>query len=662
MKKMLIFICLAAIILIVPNMNVQAVTTSSTPYKTYTIGPKNRRIETQTAYEPAGYFDTAYSLSNPEDMYIKDDYMYIADTGNHRILKVDQNNQSEIIVDGLNTPTGVHVDDSGNIFVADKGDRVVYKYDALGVLIDTFGRPTEPIFGEQSPFVPLKVTVGPRDVMYVVGEGSTGGLIQLSYTGEFLSFFATNDTSMSWYQNVANYFGVEFAKNIPVSPTNVALDDLGSVYTVSHTKPDQLNKYNISSSVILSSTTENSLVSLTINDFENIFSLSSEGIISEYDSYGNLIFSFGGLDEGGRVLGLFVNPVDIAIDSNYHIYILDKGTNQIQILERSEFAAMVHQGLIDFKNGIYNIEQWEEVLRMNSVFALANSSIARALYRQTDYRGALEYYLIAYDRGGYSDAFWQIRYDWLQNYIGTLLIVMIAFIVLNKALKTVDAHYQIYEPIRVVKKRVNQVKIFQELSLLMLIFRHPLDTYYEIKHRHKASYLSANILYVIIVILSIVSIYLTSFIFRTSDIESFNFFRHTALVLGLLILFIFSNYLISTLNDGEGWFKDIYISTAYAFAPYIIMTLPIVLVSNVLTQNELFIYNASLFIRNMWTGLLIVIMIKEIHNYSVSELIKNILLTIFTMVMIALMLFLIYLLTSQMFDYVTGIIREVLLR
>ena len=662
MKKLWIVSLLFMSIFVCSNIDAQAVTIQSVPYETYTIGPKGRYVLTQTAYEPAGYFNTNYTLNSPEDMYIKDDFVYIADTGNKRILKVDMNGTAVEIVTNLNSPTGIHVDDDHNIYVADKGNQAIYKYDETGLLLNTFTRPTEPIFGIDSPFVPSKVATGPRGVIYVVGEGSTGGLIQLNYAGEFLSFFGTNETQTSWYKKIADAFGVEFAKNVPISPTNVTLDNSGSVFTVSNTTSRQLKKFNISSTVILDETTPDTLTSVVTNDFENIFTLSSEGMIREYDSYGNLIFAFGGIDKGGRVLGLFVNPVDLAVDSNNHIYVLDKGTNQIQILERSEFAAIIHQGLIDFKNGIYSIDQWEEVLRMNSVFALANSSIARALYREMDYRGALAYYLIAYDQGGYSEAFWQIRYDWLQNYLGIALIALLSALVLKKGLKIADHNYKIYEPFRKVETNLSKAKIYRELKLSLSIFRHPIDTFYEIKHRHKASYASANMIYLCVVIVSIFAVYLTSFVFSANDVTGFNFLRYTALILGFLILFVFSNYLISTLNNGEGWFKDVYISTAYALMPYVLFTIPIVLLSNVMTQNEVFIYQASLFIRNGWSIILILIMIKEIHGYSVSELIKNLFLTIFTMVMISLMLFLIYVLFNQMVDYIVGIIREVLLR
>jgi cell division protein FtsL len=55
-------------------------------------------------------------------------------------------------------------------------------------------------------------------------------------------------------------------------------------------------------------------------------------------------------------------------------------------------------------------------------------------------------------------------------------------------------------------------------------------------------------------------------------------------------------------------------------------------------------------------------MIKEIHNYDVKGLIQNILLTVFTMMMLILIGFLLYALGAQVVNYVESIIQEVILR
>jgi hypothetical protein len=284
---------------------VQAVTQQSAPYVTYTIGPNGRYVQTQTAYEPAGYFDMDLTLRSPEDMVRVGDQLYIADTGNKRVVRFDmETGEGQILVTGLNQPTGIHVNEAGELYIADKADRVIYHYDSSMTLIKTYGRPTEPIFGENSPFVPVKVTTGPRGILYVVGEGSTAGLMQLNAEGEFIGFFATNITTFSWLETISNFFGINRAINIPTSPTNVGLDDKGSVFTVSNLDQQQVKKFNIASQTILSMSQGSQPVSIHINDFGNIFTIANNGTITEYDSYGNLIFQFGGLDQGNCPIGL----------------------------------------------------------------------------------------------------------------------------------------------------------------------------------------------------------------------------------------------------------------------------------------------------------------------------------------------------------------------
>jgi len=515
MKKASILILLILFTFLFNSIESNAVTTSSAPYETYTIGPNGRYILTQTAYEPSGYLSLQnYTLKNPEDMFIRDDYIYIADTGNKRILKLDLNHQVSVFTQLVNVPTGIFVDSDHQVYVADKGDLAIHKFDSNGNLLESFYRPTEPLFGTSTEFVPLKITVGPRGVMYIVGEGSTGGIIQLDYLGGFLGFFGTNETQNTIFQELAKIFNVTLARNIPVSPTNVAMDQKGSLFTVSPTTSRQLKKFNISSQMILEKSTSNRLASLFINDFDNIFTISEEGIISEYDSYGNLIFEFGGLDLGNRNLGLFLNPSDIKTDSNYDLYVLDKGLSQIHILSRSEFAMMVHQGIINFKNGEYNVEEWENVLRLNSVFSLANSAIARAYYRQGEYQNALDYYMIANNQSGYSDAFWQIRYTFMQNSLSLIFIVLILLFITQKSLKFADHKYQIFNPIREKKKKIMKIKFMSEIKYLIYIFRHPLDAFYELKRNQRSSYLTATIIYIVTVLLSVLTVYLTAFIFN----------------------------------------------------------------------------------------------------------------------------------------------------
>ena len=90
--------------------------------------------------------------------------------------------------------------------------------------------------------------------------------------------------------------------------------------------------------------------------------------------------------------------------------------------------------------------------------------------------------------------------------------------------------------------------------------------------------------------------------------------------------------------------------------------LPIALLSNLLTLNEAFIYTFSTQLMWFWTGLMLFIMVKEIHNYSVSETVRNVLTTLFTMAMFLLAGYILYVLFNQLYEFILAIIQEVGLR
>ena len=202
----------------------------------------------------------------------------------------------------------------------------------------------------------------------------------------------------------------------------------------------------------------------------------------------------------------------------------------------------------------------------------------------------------------------------------------------------------------------------QDYRLTQHVLFHPLDTYQDIKHLKQSSWWMATLLYGLLLMVSIFEIYATGFIFQTVNLNTFNLLIYTFTFLGSIGLFVFSNYLVATITNGEGFFKDVYLATAHALMPYLILTPILAVLSNGLTYNESIVYQLLDGLRYAWSGLLIVLMIKEIHNYDVKALIQNILLTLFTMMMLVLIGLLLYALGAQVVNYIESIIQEVLLR
>ena len=166
-----------------------------------------------------------------------------------------------------------------------------------------------------------------------------------------------------------------------------------------------------------------------------------------------------------------------------------------------------------------------------------------------------------------------------------------------------------------------------------------------------------------VVAVRVLSLYLTGFVFNPfPDVAFIPVGNEIVMTLLLIVLWNAANYLISTISDGEGRVRDVIIGSAYSLFPYALFVLPIALLTNVLSLNEAFLYSFSMNIVWAWMGLMLFIMVKEIHNYSFWETVRNVLITIFTMALFVLTGYILYVLFNQLFDFVSAIFQEVRLR
>ncbi|KIY23521.1 YIP1 family protein [Mesobacillus subterraneus] len=668
-KKVIVSLCFIVI------FSLQSNAFASAPYITETLSPDGNLIETQTAFKPLGQFLQNAEIVAPEDIYAdKKGRIYIADSGNKQVVVVNLDGTVKKLIgkNVLDLPTGVFVDEEGDIFVADYGKEKVFRFSNEGELKGDYGRPESPLFGKTSPYKPQKVGIDRRGNIYVIGEGSTNGIIQLSNKGEFLGYYGVNSTEVSFSSFVKNLLTSEQQKagmflKTPPAPDNIALDERGLIYSITEgTETEVIKKLNVAGKNILSADimAANNLQDISIDTDGNIFVVTSAGLIAEYDSFGNLLFLFGGTDDGSNRLGLFKQPTGVAIDENGRLYVSDKERGMIQVFEATAFANKVHEGIGLFKEGLYVQSQkyWESVLELNSSFGLAHTAMGRAYYKQQDYEKSLEEFRFAEDVSGYSDAFWEVRHAWMQKYLGSFFGGLIAATVIYFLLKYMNGKTAFLEkPIDRIRS-IRRIRLINELLFLFQFFKHPIDSFYYLKRKKYASVLSATIFYMVLFIEYLISKFQTGFIFTSLNVSETNLGAEATKLIVPILLFIIVNYLVSTINDGEGRFKDIYIGTIYSLAPYIVFILPIVLISNVLTLNESFIYDFAIRIVYAWCLMILTIMIKEIHNYTFSETVRNIFITLFGMAIMILVIFIVFVLFGQVYDFVYSIIKEAMLR
>lgn len=673
MKRIFIGLMTVWLILLSPLQSFAAL---SVPYNTETVSTEGDIIETQTAYIPVGLFGSTSEIVSPEDVYIdQNNDVYVADSGTKKITKFDENGRKLLEVgEGiLQMPTGVFVDEVQQIYVADYTNEKVYRFSKEGEMLQEYGRPDSPLFGTRTPFKPQKITVDKRGNLYIIGEGSTNGIIQVGQDGTFLGFFGVNRTRPSLMSVIQDALTTDQQRSsmflkVPPAPTNIAIDEKGLVYTITAgTRFETIRKLNIAGGNILPSgiLDSSNLTDITIGPLGNFFVIDNNGRIIEFDSFGNILFLFGGKDDGTNRLGLFMDPSGIATDNLGRIFITDRERGTIQLLEPTAFAEMLHGGISLYAQGLYieSEQYWSEVLRMNSSIGLAHNAMGEAYYKQQEYEEALKSFELVGNVEGYSDSFWEIRNEWMNDNLGVVFAFLIGLFAVRATLLFADKKKGILSPARKRWQALKSRKLLSELLFLGKFLRNPIDSFYYIKRQRRVSVLSATILYIILYLEFLFMKYFTGFIFRGGiTLEQINFGMEFILLFLPIILFIVSNYLVSTINEGEGRFSDIYIGTIYSLAPILVLLVPITLMSNVLTLNEYFLYIFFMQVMMGWSLIILFIMIKEIHAFEFWGTVRNIFTTIFCMFIIVLVCFIIYVLMDQVTDFVTAIIQEVILR
>ena len=648
---------------------------AETPYKTYTVDGYGYVLETQSAYNPLAAItkvgETAFV--SPMDMAIgKDGNLYIADAGAHVILICSRDGeQVGTIGEGiLQTPTGVYVTEDGTVYVADKDAKKVFVFDAQGNVTAEYGKPDSPIYGNSMDFKPTKVVANKTGTMYIICEGNMNGIVQLSPVegGSFLGYFGTNYTSLSPFQMIQRVIltdaqRAQMLSNIPSTPTNLHIDDTGLIYTVTQgDKETSLKKLNIAGKNLLDSDPyyADLPAAVTTGNYNNILVADSDGYIYEYNEDGELLFMFGGRDDGRQRVGLCNKVEAIAVDEDDRIYLLDSDKKQIHIFEPTEFTNLLHESLYLFSKGQYtqSKEPLSKVLQMNSMFDYANKAMGHAYLQEENYEQALKYFRLAKSFEGYSDAFWEVRNIWIRNYLVAAVLAIAAVIVLIRGGKSLYRKKYANRPTTQTGEHI----LLGQLRYSLYFMRHPMDGCYGVKKEGKNSWWCANILLGTFILLSILEKYCSGFLVKTVREGRYDLITDIGKVLVIFIGLTACNYLVVTIHEGEGFFKDLYCAYAYCLTPYIVIKPFVILLSNVLTYNEVFLISFANIIVWTWVVILILLTLKEINNFTVGETAKALAITAFTVLILTLLVCIIYVLFSQVIDFVITVVREVVYR
>lgn len=648
-------------------------------YDTFTIGLDYNLVSSPLAYEGINVINPG--LGDARDIYIdKDDIVYICDKELKCIISYNPNTKTynKIGEDVLKGPTGVFVSSNEIIYVCDYESKTVVTFDKLGNVLRTYSRPTEALFGENSQFRPTKIVVDRMNNLYITSDGNGNGIIQLNQNGEFMGYFGPNNVNLTLSLFLKRLVLSKedretYASLIPKATTNLAIDNKNIIYTIIDKELGvSLKKYNISGINVLpkNSFFESTYQDITIDDEGFIYTVSNNknGCIQVMDQEGTLLFQFGTIKTGGVIIGEFEKVTGIAIDSNKKMWVLDGGGKNIQVFSKTEFSETVTKAILAYNNGLYEEakEHYLEIINKNASFVTAYVGLGKIEQRLQNYEEALEYFKLSNYKSGYSEVYWELRDDFLSHNL-TIIVFIIIFVLLlsiiyKKMMKKESSKLAI--TINNTKENIKTSKflnsnMIHEIKYLIKILRHPKDTFYDIKFHLKIRVRTALLVLVLFALINIFGDYfIRSYLFINVNPSKINFVIELLRFGLIIVIFVIGNYLISTLQGGEGFFRDILIGAIFSFAPVILFKLPIDIISNVLTYNEAYLYDIANYFIWIWSFVNLLLMIKEIHNYSVKQLIVNILLTIISVVIMIILFLVLYILSMQLFEFIVGIINE----
>ncbi|GAA4877865.1 hypothetical protein GCM10023310_67400 [Paenibacillus vulneris] len=679
-------------------------------YSTFTKDNNQNLIWLQPAYYPIGVIGQNLfvtdpnnpgakiksTMQTPKDIFIDaKDEIYIADTGNNRVVHMDEKGQLiryiSVPESPLVKPEGVFVTADGDIYIADTGNKRVVSLDANGKLKKEFKRPDSRFIPDTFVFDPSKVMVDERGFLYIAVHGGYEGLVLLDSMGKFQGFFGANKTVISaldamkrWLYTKEMYAN-EVAKK-PETINSVATDKNGYIYTVTGgtVKSDQLKKLNIKGENLLRSSQKSfgeyramdaamlpaskgfvntpQLTDVAVDQVGNMIVIDQQfKYISHYDASGNLLYFWGGPSAvGSSQVGLLKSPVALDVNSRNELFVLDDQENIVQMFRLSEFGQKVNQANQQTLAGYYEASEkpWQDVLRMNAQFTPAILGLAKAAYKKERFEEARDLFKEAGDHEGYSEAFWQIRMRFFQKYFSWIASIVFFGAILIFVTDKLTAKSKLRSKWR--GRRRSQNSFILNLKHAMYILKHPVDGFTAVRYEGKGSYIAAVLILLGVYAALVFKEYFTSFSFNMATrVDVYSIFTQFFIV---WITWIIANYLVSSIYRGEGRFRDIFIGSAYALVPYIIIGIPLAFLSNVMTLSESSIYNFIAEGTVVWIGLLMFWKIQWVHNYTVGECVLNIFLTLCTMIVIGVLIFVTTGLTNDLVSLFYEMVQEAILR
>ena len=205
-------------------------------------------------------------------------------------------------------------------------------------------------------------------------------------------------------------------------------------------------------------------------------------------------------------------------------------------------------------------------------------------------------------------------------------------------------------------------RLGKTLKYSLYVSTHPLDGFWDLTHENRGSIAAANVIVGTAIIVEVLKTTLTSFQFITVNMEYFNAIIVALRILAPVLLWTVANWSLTTLMDGKGRMFEIYMGVCYSLAPYVIINVLMIILSQFITFEEGAIYWVLAGFSALWTGLLILSAMMMIHDYSLVKTVLSSLLTVVGMGVMVFIFVIFFSLVSDAVAYFISLYKEILFR
>jgi len=212
----LLFTAIYILVAIAPRISAEV------PYDSYIYNRWGETILAPHSYVPGRIYQGSdfgeQGLDSPQGMFVyrRRSEVYIADTGNNRVIRLNSKWEVLRVYEGFKEPSDVFVSDRNQIFVADTGNSRVVVMDMDGNFTGIFGKPESDLISEDFIYSPLKLVVDKGGRIYVIAQGVNKGLMELDKDGIFKGYYGATKVHVSMTDYLWKVFSTNEQRQIPM--------------------------------------------------------------------------------------------------------------------------------------------------------------------------------------------------------------------------------------------------------------------------------------------------------------------------------------------------------------------------------------------------------------------------------------------------------------